>query len=112
MDRFQWNGSSPLHSAKEREIERPTSAKELAHGRYHQTRRRLSSKIRRKDFTSVSKTFPAPKLANDWGINTESEMLRGQYICRGSAENTTRRKALERHATEVAPEKPGAYTEL
>ena len=70
------------------------------------------AKIRRKGFTPVSKTFPAPKLANDWGINTESEMLRGQYICRGSAENTTRRKALERHATEVAPEKPGAYTEL
>ena len=27
-------------------------------------------------------------------------------------ENTTRREALERYATEVTPEKPGAYTEL
>jgi hypothetical protein len=35
------------------------------------------AKIRRKGFTSVSKTFPSRKLANDWGINTESEMLRG-----------------------------------
>ena len=43
------------------------------------------AKIRRKGFTSVSKTFPSRKLANDWGINTESEMLRGQYICRDSA---------------------------
>ena len=70
------------------------------------------AKIRRKGFTSVSKTFPSRKLANDWGINTESEMLRGQYICRDSAENTTLREALERYATEVTLEKPGAYTEL
>ena len=69
-------------------------------------------KIRRKGFTPVSKTFPSRKLANDWGINTESEMLRGQYICRDSAENTTLREALERYATEITPEKPGAYTEL
>ena len=27
-------------------------------------------------------------------------------------ENTTLREALERYATEVTPEKPGAYTEL
>jgi len=46
---------------------------------------RDEAKIRRKGSTSVSKTFPSRKLAIDWGINTESEMLRGQYICRDSA---------------------------
>lgn len=78
----------------------------IKHGDGYQT------KIRRKGFTPVSKTFPSRQQAKDWGIATEAEMLRGQYVSRYSAENTTLGEALDRYATEVTSLKPGRDKEL
>ena len=70
------------------------------------------AKIRRKGFKTVSKTFASYQRAKHFGITTEAEMLQGRYVCRDSADHTTLREAFERYATEITPQKPGAYTEL
>jgi len=114
--RGQWtdfNGTVPLFSTP-REKEKLSGlllkrgwhmATIIKHGDGYQV------KIRRKNCIPVSKTFPTHQLAKDWAITTESEMIRGQYVCRHSAENTSLRDALERYSVEISAEKPGAATE-
>ena len=71
----------------------------------------FQSKIRRKGFGPVTKTFPTHKLAKDWATRTEAEMLSGRYKSTDEAERTTLREALQRYMEEVTPEKAGVEQE-
>ena len=52
----------------------------------------FQSKIRRKGFDPVSRTFPTHKLAKEWATRIEAEMFSGRYISRDEAESTTLRE--------------------
>ena len=71
----------------------------------------FQSKIRRKGFDPVCRTFPTHKLAKEWATRTEAEMFSGKYISRDEAESTTLREALQRYLEEVTPEKAGVDQE-
>ena len=71
----------------------------------------FQSKIRRKGFDPVSRTFPPHKLAKEWATRIEAEMFSGRYISRDEAESTTLREALQRYLEEVTPEKAGVDQE-
>ena len=47
----------------------------------------FQTKIRRKGFKPISKTFPTHKLADEWGVRTEAEKFSGKYISRDEAES-------------------------
>jgi len=63
--------------------------------------------IRRKGYPAVTKTFETKRDAEAWAKVTESEMVRGVYICRTEAERTTLGELLERYLSEVTPKKKG-----
>lgn len=81
------------------------------------TVRKLSSgkwnaQVRRKGHSPISKTFLNQKDAHIWIRSIESEMDRGSYVNRSTADNTTLGEALERYREEVTPKKKGKGQEL
>lgn len=69
------------------------------------------AKVRRKGFSTVTKTFNTRADAELWAATTESEMGRGVFQDRSEAESTTLFEALERYEREITPKKDGADQE-
>lgn len=69
------------------------------------------AKVRKKGFSSKTKTFSTRKNAEEWARKTESEMERGVFVCTREAENTTLGEALARYAVEISADKKGAAQE-
>lgn len=76
------------------------TVRKLASGKWN-------AQIRRKGRPALSKSFIAQKDAYIWIRNIESEMDKGIFINRSSAENTTLAEALNRYREEVPPNKKG-----
>lgn len=81
------------------------------------TVRKLSSgkwnaQVRRKGHSPISKSFTYEKDAQTWIRSIESEMDRGSYINRSTADHTTLGEALIRYRTEITPNKKGSSQEL
>jgi len=66
-----------------------------------------NAQVRRKGHSPISKSFTFEKDAHTWIRAIESEMDRGSYINRSSAENTTLADALIRYRNEITPTKKG-----
>ncbi|MFZ1246110.1 MAG: site-specific integrase, partial [Azonexus sp.] len=69
------------------------------------------ARIQIKGFDQVAKSFSSRNDAEAWGKITESEMIRGAYIKRTDAEQTTLADALDRYEREVSAKKRGATQE-
>lgn len=67
--------------------------------------------VKRKGFPSQSKTFLTRKDADAWATVVESEMVRGVFLSRTSAERTTLGECLDDYEKEVTPTKRGASQE-
>ena len=67
--------------------------------------------IRRKGFETQARVFNTKAEAEAWAQVTESEMVRGVFVSRKAAENTTLDEALDRYSQEVSSMKKGAYQE-
>src|SRR5687768_4106964 len=81
------------------------------------TVRKLSSgkwnaQVRRKGYTPISKSFTYEKDAHVWIRSIESDMDKGSYINRSTADHTTLADALERYRVEITPSKKGKDQEL
>ena len=63
--------------------------------------------IRRKGFETQAKVFNTKAEAETWANVTESEMVRGVFVSRKEAENTTLAEALDRYLQEVSSKKKG-----
>lgn len=81
------------------------TVRKLASGKWN-------AQIRRKGHSTLSKSFITQKDAYIWIRNIESEMDKGSFINRSSAENTTLAEALIRYRDEVTPSKKGKSREL
>ena len=53
--------------------------------------------IRRKGYPTQAKVFETKAEAEVWSKTTESEMVRGVFVSRKEAENTTLSEALDRY---------------
>lgn len=69
------------------------------------------AKVRRDGYPGVSKTFARKTDAEAWARAQESEMDRGAWRDRSSADSTTLYKLLERYLADVVPTKRGAAVE-
>jgi integrase len=69
------------------------------------------ARVRIKGHQSTAKSFQSKSDAEAWSKITESEMIRGTFIKRTDAEQTTLREALERYEREITPGKRGAAIE-
>lgn len=67
--------------------------------------------VKRKGFAQIGRTFDTKAEAEAWAKVAESEMVRGVFVSRQEAENTTLSEALDRYEREVIPEKKGAVQE-
>ena len=67
--------------------------------------------IRRKGYPTQARVFETKAEAEDWAKTTESEMVRGVFVSRKEAENTTLEEALTRYQKEISENKKGAYQE-
>ena len=67
--------------------------------------------IRRKGFETQARVFNTKAEAEVWAKVTESAMIRGVFVSRKEAENTTLAEALDRYLQEVSSKKKGAYQE-
>ena len=65
--------------------------------------------IRRKGYPTQAKVFETKAEAEAWSKSTESEMVRGVFVSRKEAENTTLAEALDRYLKEITENKKGAY---
>ena len=63
--------------------------------------------IRRKGYPTQTKVFEKKAEAEAWSKTTESEMVRGVFVSRKEAENTTLAEALEHYEQEVSQGKKG-----
>lgn len=74
----------------------------------------IRARIRMRGWPPISKTFPTRRMAEEWSTVTESELLRGVYVSRTSADRTTFKDVAEKYRDEVLPGKRGgtrdAYT--
>ncbi len=61
--------------------------------------------IRKRGFQTISKTFPNEKLAKEFVLVTEADMLRGRYIHEKQEEQITFKELLEKYRKEVVPTK-------
>lgn len=77
----------------------------------HRGRHQRQSKVRRKGYPPVSKTFETKADARPWARLVESEMDEGAFVSREEAERTTLAEALARYAAEVTPRKKCARQE-
>lgn len=69
------------------------------------------AKVRRDGYPGTSKTFTTKRDAEAWATQQESEMDRGAWRDRSSADSTTLHKLLERYLADVVPAKRGADVE-
>ena len=67
--------------------------------------------VRKKGFGQIGRTFDTKAEAETWAKITESEMVRGVYISRDEAENTTLSEALDRYIDEHTSKLKTAYRE-
>jgi len=70
------------------------------------------ARVRVKDFETIEKSFSSKADAEAWAKITEAEIIRGVYIKRTLAEQTTLSEALGRYRKEITPHKRGAAQEL
>ncbi len=63
--------------------------------------------IDKKGFSRISRTFDTKGEAEAWAKVTESEMVRGVFVSRKEAENTTLSEALDRYEKEITVHKKG-----
>ena len=69
------------------------------------------AQIRRKGYPQQSGTFNTKSEAEAWAATVESEMVRGVFVSRTEAENTTLSEAMDRYLHEVSAMKKGAAVE-
>ena len=67
--------------------------------------------IRKKGYPQQSKTFPTRAEAEAWAAVIESEMVRGVFVSRTIAEQTTLDDVLKQYETDVAPTHKGFSSE-
>ena len=67
--------------------------------------------IEKKGFARISRTFDTKAEAEAWAKVTESEMVRGVFVSRHEAENTTLSEALDRYLLEISVLKKSHRTE-
>lgn len=67
--------------------------------------------VKRKGFDNISRTFDTKAEAEAWAKVAESEMVRGVFVSRQEAENTTLSEALDRYIREVSVLKKSHRTE-
>ena len=67
--------------------------------------------IRRKGYPTQAKVFETKAEAEAWSKTTESEMVRGVFVSRKEAENTTLSETLDRYLKEITANKKGSYQE-
>lgn len=67
--------------------------------------------IRKRGYPQQSKTFDTKAEAEAWVAVIDSEMVRGIFIGRAEAEQTTLGEILERYERDVAPMHKGVVTE-
>ena len=67
--------------------------------------------VKKKGFGQIGRTFETKAEAETWAKIVESEMVRGVFVTRNEAENTTLSEALDRYEREVIPAKKGALQE-
>ena len=63
--------------------------------------------VKKKGFGQIARTFDTKAAAEAWAKVTEAEMVRGVFISRKEAENTTLSEALDRYEREVSSSKKG-----
>ena len=67
--------------------------------------------VKKKGFGQIGRTFDTKAEAETWAKIVESEMVRGVFVARNEAENTTLAEALDRYEREIVPAKKGAVQE-
>ena len=67
--------------------------------------------IKKKGFGQIGRTFDTKAEAESWAKVTESEMVRGVFVSRQEAENTTLSETLDRYLREVSVLKKSHRTE-
>ena len=67
--------------------------------------------VKKKGFGQIGRTFDTKAEAETWAKTVESEMVRGVFVTRNEAENTTLAEALDRYEREIIPSKKGAVQE-
>ena len=65
----------------------------------------MQVRIRRKGYPTQTKTFSTKAKVEAWAQMTEAEMVRGVFVSRKEAENTTLSEALDRYEREVSSKK-------
>lgn len=65
------------------------------------------SRIRKKGYPVQSRTFDTKGAAEAWSRQIESEMDKGQFVCRRESENTTLSECIARYRKEITPRKKG-----
>ncbi|MGS1070547.1 tyrosine-type recombinase/integrase [Burkholderia glumae] len=73
---------------------------------------KYEAQIRKKGGVSISRTFPSRREAQVWAATIESEIVRGVFVDRTSAERTTLADLLERYGREISPYKKGGDLEI
>jgi len=63
--------------------------------------------VKKKGFGQIARTFDTKAAAEAWAKITESELVRGVFVSRKEAENTTLSEALDRYEKEVSSSKKG-----
>ena len=67
--------------------------------------------VKKKGFGQLARTFDTKAEAEAWAKVAESEMVRGVFVSRAEAENTTLSEALDRYLREVSVNKKSHRTE-
>ena len=68
--------------------------------------------VKKKGFGQIARTFNTKGEAEAWAKVAESELVRGVFVSRAEAENTSLSDALDRYEREVTPLKKGIIQEL
>ena len=68
--------------------------------------------VRKKGFGQIGRTFDTKSEAETWAKIVESEMVRGVFVTRNEAENTTLSEALDRYEREKNKKGVQQYTSL
>ena len=63
--------------------------------------------VKKKGFGQIARTFDTKAAAEAWAKVTEAELVRGVFVSRKEAENTTLSEALDRYEREVSSTKKG-----
>ncbi|MGB8715028.1 MAG: site-specific integrase, partial [Rhodanobacteraceae bacterium] len=61
--------------------------------------------VRKKGWPTTSKTFRTKRDAQDWGRQTEDQIVRGIYVERVDTDQVSFAAALDRYLSEVTPTK-------